>query len=151
MNILTNMEIIKSEGYQFYNPKNFENEFDKVKNEKNFSNWRWFDLLKKHGLVLRQIKFHLFYLFNEPVGKNGSWQDQIFEIEFYLVILGIITHTWIFNRFTHEEFVNDIKLLARFLIKVRIYPTIFSIPLVNIRNLWRLYKIKFNSIWSTLK
>ena len=80
------MKIIKNQGYEFYNPNNFLNEFDKVKKSKkilitiddgfkSFYNEAW-PYLKKN-----KIPFILF-VSTEPVGKKGymTW-DEIKEID----------------------------------------------------------------------
>ena len=71
------MKIIKNQGYEFYDPKNFLNEFNKVKKNKkilitiddgfkSFYNEAW-PYLKKN-----KIPFILF-VSTEPVGKRGVY------------------------------------------------------------------------------
>ena len=80
------MKIIKNQGYEFYDPNNFLNEFNKVKKNKkilitiddgfkSFYNEAW-PYLKKN-----KIPFILF-VSTEPVGKKGymTW-DEIKEID----------------------------------------------------------------------
>ena len=112
------MQIIKNLEYKFYDPKLFEKEFDKKKNEKkilitiddgfqSFYQEAW-PYLKKNN-----IPFILF-VSTEPVGRNGymTW-DQIMEIENSK--LGIIghhshSHEYLIDM-TNEDFIteNDIK------------------------------------------
>ena len=130
------MELIKSEGYQFYDPKNFENEFDKVKNEKKIlitidDGFKSFYEEAWPYLKFNNIPFILF-VSTEPIGKNGymTW-DQILEIENSNI--GYIGH----HSHTHEylidmnrdEFIKDIETASEiFNEKLGYVPTIFSYP-----------------------
>ena len=130
------MQIIKNLEYKFYDPKLFEKEFDKKKNEKkilitiddgfqSFYQEAW-PYLRKNN-----IPFILF-VSTEPVGKNGymTW-DQIIEIENSK--LGMIghhshTHEYLIDM-TNENFINDIETASKiFKKKLGYVPSIFSYP-----------------------
>ena len=130
------MQIIKNLEYKFYDPKLFEKEFDKKKNEKkilitiddgfqSFYQEAW-PYLKKNN-----IPFILF-VSTEPVGRNGymTW-DQIMEIENSK--LGIIghhshSHEYLIDM-TNEDFINDIETASKiFKKKLGYVPSIFSYP-----------------------
>ena len=130
------MQMIKNLKYKFYNPKLFEEEFDKVKGEKkilitiddgfkSFYEEAW-PYLKENN-----IPFILF-VSTEPVGKNGymTW-DQIIEIE--NSELGTIghhshTHEYLIDM-ENEDFINDIETASKiFKEKLGYVPTIFSYP-----------------------
>ena len=130
------MKIITEQGYKFYNPKMFLDEFDRPKKEKkilitiddgfkSFYNEAW-PYLKKN-----QIPFILF-VSTEPVGKNGymTW-DEIKEIANSNI--GFIGH----HSHTHEylidmsnsEFIKDIEISTKiFKEKLGYVPQIFSYP-----------------------
>jgi len=130
------MSLIKDMGYKFYDPKQFIDEFEKPKNEKqilitiddgfkSFYNEAW-PYLKKN-----KIPFILF-VSTEPVGKNGymNWKE-IKEIEESKI--GHIGH----HSHTHEylidmeisDFINDIETSSRiFKEKLGHVPSIFSYP-----------------------
>ena len=117
------MQIIKNLEYKFYDPKLFEKEFDKKKNEKkilitiddgfqSFYQEAW-PYLKENN-----IPFILF-VSTEPVGKNGymTW-DQIIEIE--NSELGMIghhshSHEYLIDM-TNEDFINDIETASKIFI-----------------------------------
>ena len=130
------MQMIKSLGYKFYDPKLFEKEFSLNKKEKkilisiddgftSFYEEAW-PYLKKNN-----IPFILF-VSTEPVGKNGymTW-DQILEIE--NSELGTIghhshTHEYLID-FSNEDFIKDIEKANQiFKNKLGHVPTIFSYP-----------------------
>jgi peptidoglycan/xylan/chitin deacetylase (PgdA/CDA1 family) len=130
------MKLIKHLKYEFYDPKLFEKEFNKKKNEKkilitiddgfqSFYDEAW-PYLKKNN-----IPFILF-ISTEPVGKNGymTW-DQILEIENSK--LGIIghhshTHEYLIDM-TNDNFIKDIELASKiFKKKLGYVPSIFSYP-----------------------
>ena len=130
------MQMIKNLGYDFYDAKLFEKEFDQVKDEKkilvsiddgfkSFYEEAW-PYLKKNN-----IPFILF-ISTQPVGKNGymSW-DQIREIE--KSKLGTIghhshTHEYLIDM-TNEDFINDIETASSiFKEKLGYIPSIFSYP-----------------------
>ena len=130
------MSLIKDMGYKFYDPKQFIDEFEKPKNEKqilitiddgfkSFYNEAW-PYLKKN-----KIPFILF-VSTEPVGKNGymNWKE-IKEIEESKI--GHIGH----HSHTHEylidmeisDFINYIETSSRiFKEKLGHVPSIFSYP-----------------------
>ena len=130
------MKIIKNQGYEFYDPSNFLNEFDKVKKSKkilitiddgfkSFYNEAW-PYLKKN-----KIPFILF-VSTEPVGKKGymTW-DEIKEIDGSDI--GYIghhshTHEYLIDM-TEKEFINDIETATEiFKDKLGYVPEIFSYP-----------------------
>ena len=130
------MEIIKSSGYEIYNPSMFLKKFNQPKNKKkilitiddgfkSFYNQAW-PYLKENN-----IPFILF-VSTEPVGKKGymSW-EEIKEIDQSKI--GFIGH----HSHTHEylidmsekEFVNDIETATKiFKEKLGYIPPIFSYP-----------------------
>jgi len=130
------MQTIKSLEYEFYDPRLFVKEFDKVKEKKkilitiddgfqSFYKEAW-PYLKKNN-----IPFILF-ISTEPVGRNGymSW-EQILEIENSK--LGVIghhshTHEYLIDM-TNENFINDIETASKiFKEKLGYVPAIFSYP-----------------------
>ena len=130
------MNMIKTLGYEFYNPKNFEAEFEKPKREKkilitiddgfkSFYDEAW-PYLKKN-----KIPFILF-VSTEPVGKSGymTW-DEINEID--KSEIGNIghhshTHEYLIDM-TEKEFINDIETASKiFKEKLGYVPSIFSYP-----------------------
>ena len=137
MNVFNDqIKMVKNHKFEFYNPKMFEKEFDKKKNEKkilitiddgfqSFYNEAW-PYLKKNN-----IPFILF-ISTEPVGKKGymTW-DQILEIE--KSKLGIIGHHSHSHEYliemTNENFINDIETASKiFKKKLGYVPSIFSYP-----------------------
>ena len=130
------MQMIKSLGYKFYDPKLFEKEFSIIKKEKkilisiddgfsSFYEEAW-PYLKKNN-----IPFILF-VSTESVGKNGymTW-EQIIEIE--KSPLGTIghhshTHGYLID-FSNNDFINDIETASKiFKEKLGYVPSIFSYP-----------------------
>ena len=130
------LEIIKNSKFDFYHPKDFENEYDNPKKQKkilltiddafeSFYKNAW-PLLKKN-----KIPFILF-VSTEPVGKNGymTW-DQIREIE--KSEIGVIghhshTHEYLIDK-KYTEFVLDIEKANKiFKEKLGYIPTLFSYP-----------------------
>tara|TARA_A100001015_G_scaffold314599_1_gene424392 strand:+ start:969 stop:2036 length:1068 start_codon:yes stop_codon:yes gene_type:complete len=130
------LEIIKNSKFDFYHPKDFENEYDNPKKQKkilltiddafeSFYKNAW-PLLKKN-----KIPFILF-VSTEPVGKNGymTW-DQIREVE--KSEIGVIghhshTHEYLIDK-KYNEFVLDIeKANEIFKEKLGYIPTLFSYP-----------------------
>ncbi len=130
------MKIIKNQGYEFYDPNNFLNEFNKVKKNKkilitiddgfkSFYNEAW-PYLKKN-----KIPFILF-VSTEPVGKKGymTW-DEIKEID--NSDIGYVghhshTHEYLIDM-TEKEFINDIETATEiFKDKLGYVPAIFSYP-----------------------
>ena len=130
------MSIIRDLGYEYYNPKFFEEEFNKPKEKKkilitiddgfkSFYNEAW-PYLKKN-----KIPFILF-VSTEPVGKHGymTW-DEIKEIDNSEI--GTIghhshTHEYLIDM-SEEDFVNDIETATKiFEKKLGYVPSIFSYP-----------------------
>ena len=130
------LEIIKNSKFDFYHPKDFENEYDNPKKQKkilltiddafeSFYKNAW-PLLKKN-----KIPFILF-VSTEPVGKNGymTW-NQIREVE--KSEIGVIghhshTHEYLIDK-KYNEFVLDIeKANEIFKEKLGYIPTLFSYP-----------------------
>ena len=130
------MKIIKNQGYEFYDPNNFLNEFNKVKKDKkilitiddgfkSFYNEAW-PYLKKN-----QIPFILF-VSTEPVGKRGymTWK-QIKEVESYdFAFIGHHSHTHEYLiDVSNEEFILDIEKANKIFLKELGYiPSLFSYP-----------------------
>ena len=114
------MNMILNLGYEFYNPKNFIDEFNKAKDKKkilltiddgfkSFYTEAW-PYLKKN-----KIPFILF-VSTEPVGKNGymTW-DEIKEID--KSEIGFIghhshTHEYLIDM-TEKEFIKDIETASK--------------------------------------
>ena len=134
------MKIIKNQGYEFYDPKNFLNEYNKVKKNKkilitiddgfkSFYNEAW-PYLKKN-----KIPFILF-VSTEPVGKRGymTW-DEIKEInDSDIGYIGHHSHTheYLINK-TEKEFIKDIETATEiFKINWGMSHQYFHILLVNI-------------------
>jgi len=130
------MQIIKDNGYKFYDPKFFVDEFNKPKQEKkilitiddgfkSFYDEAW-PYLKKN-----KIPFILF-ISTEPVGKFGymNW-DQIREIdqsEFGYIGHHSHTHEYLIDM-EEKDFINDIETATKIFKKELGYsPPIFSYP-----------------------
>ncbi len=130
------INLIKESKFNFYNPNEFEENFDKPKETKrilltiddafsSFYNEAW-PILKKN-----KIPFILF-VSTEPVGKNGymTW-EQIKEIEKYdFVTIGHHSHTheYLIDK-TDEEFIFDIEQASKiFFQEIGYVPTLFSYP-----------------------
>ncbi len=130
------MEIIKKNGYDFYNPKFFIEEFDKPKNEKKIlitidDGFKSFYTEAWPYLKENNIPFILF-VSTEPVGKNGymNW-DEIKEIEqseFGYIGHHSHTHEYLIDM-TEKDFINDIETATKiFKDKLGYVPSIFSYP-----------------------
>ena len=130
------VRFIKNSKFDFYNPKEFEENFDRPKKKKkilltiddaflSFYHEAW-PFLKEN-----KIPFILF-VSTEPVGKNGymTW-DQIREIEktdFGFIGHHSHTHEYLIDK-SNEEFILDIKKANQiFLNKLGYVPTLFSYP-----------------------
>ena len=130
------LEIIRKSKYNFYNPKDFINNFNIPKKQKkilltiddgfeSFYKEAW-PILKKN-----KIPFILF-VSTEPIGKNGymNW-SQIKEIDkFEFVMIGHHSHThdYLIDK-TNEEFISDIKKAnSLFLKNLGYVATLFSYP-----------------------
>ena len=137
MNIfLEHIAAIKNNGFEFYNPKLFNEEFDKPKDNKkilltiddaflSFYENAW-PILKKN-----EIPFILF-VSTEPIGKRGymTW-EQIKEIEkenFAFIGNHSHTHEYLIN-FSFSDFKNDIKKSIKiFKSNLGYNPIFFSYP-----------------------
>ena len=141
------MQMIKSLGYKFYDPKLFEKEFSLNKKEKkilisiddgfsSFYEEAW-PYLKKNN-----IPFILF-VSTEPIGRNGymTW-EQIIEIE--KSPLGTIghhshTHEYLID-YSNDDFINDIETASKiFKEKLGYIPSIFSYPFGEYSNFMKNY------------
>ena len=130
------IKLIENSNFAFYNPIEFQENFNKPKNQKkilltiddgfkSFYNEAW-PILKK-----KKIPFILF-VSTEPVGKNGymTW-DQIKEIDkFDFTMIGHHSHTHEYLiDMTDESFIDDIEKANKiFLKEIGYIPTIFSYP-----------------------
>ena len=137
MNIfLEHIAAIKNNGFEFYNPKLFSEEFDKPKDNKkilltiddaflSFYENAW-PILKKN-----EIPFILF-VSTEPIGKRGymTW-EQIKEIEkekFAFIGNHSHTHEYLIN-FSFSDFKDDInKSIEIFNTNLGYNPIFFSYP-----------------------
>ena len=130
------LDIIKNSKFEFYHPKDFENNFDKPKKEKkilitiddafkSFYENAW-PILKKD-----KIPFLLF-VSTKPVGNKGymTW-DEIREIEksgFGVIGHHSHSHDYLIDKKYHE-FVTDIKKADKiFLNEIGYIPSLFSYP-----------------------
>ena len=130
------IKFIENSIFDFYNPKEFEKNFNNPKKEKkilltiddaflSFYTEAW-PFLKKN-----KIPFILF-VSTEPVGKKGymTW-DQIKEIEktdFGFIGHHSHTHEYLIDK-TNEEFISDIKLANQIFLNQSGYiPSLFSYP-----------------------
>ncbi len=130
------IRLIQDSNYSFYNPVDFEKNFDKAKNEKkilltiddgfkSFYDNAW-PFLKEN-----KIPFILF-VSTEPVGNYGymTWQ-QIIEIEkeeFAVIGHHSHSHEYLIDK-TNEEFINDIEESSQiFKDKLGYIPSLFSYP-----------------------
>ena len=130
------LKIISNSGFDFFNPKNFENKFYVPRKNKkilitiddgfkSFYEEAW-PILRKE-----KIPFILF-VSTEPVGKSGymSW-EQIKEIEKHdFAIIGHHSHThdYLIDK-TNNEFIYDIETANKIFLKNLGYvPTLFSYP-----------------------
>ncbi len=130
------IKIIKENGYNFYNPKLFIDEFDKPKNEKKIlitidDGFKSFYTEAWPYLKANKIPFILF-VSTEPVGKKGymNW-DQIKEIEqsnFGYIGHHSHTHEYLIDM-NEQDFINDIETATKiFKDKLGYVPPIFSYP-----------------------
>ena len=130
------LDFVKNSNFNFYNPKEFEENFNNPKKEKkilltiddafqSFYEEAW-PLLKE-----KRIPFILF-VSTEPVGKNGymTW-SQIREIEnsnFGIIGHHSHTHDYLIDK-KFGEFVSDIEKANKiFLDKMGYVPSLFSYP-----------------------
>ena len=133
---IEHMNTIKDNKYEFYDPKLFLTEFDKVKNKKKIlitidDAFKSFYIEAWPYLKKNKIPFILF-VSTEPVGKNGymTW-DEIREIdksEFGYIGHHSHTHEYLVDM-TNLEFENDIETASKiFKEKLGYIPKIFSYP-----------------------
>ena len=130
------IQLIENSNFSFYNPKEFEQNFNNYRNEKkilltiddaflSFYTEAW-PFLKKN-----KIPFILF-VSTEPIGNNGymTW-DQIKEIEktnFGFIGHHSHTHEYLIDK-SDDEFVLDIKEANKIFLKHLGYvPSLFSYP-----------------------
>ncbi len=130
------MEIIENSNFNFYHPKDFENNFHIPKKQKkilvtiddafmSFYNEAWPYLKEK------KIPFILF-VSTEPIGKHGymTW-DHIREIEKYdFAIIGHHSHThdYLIDK-SNQNFISDIVTAnKKFAEAIGYVPSLFSYP-----------------------
>ncbi len=130
------IKIINENGYNFYNPKLFIDEFDKPKNEKKIlitidDGFKSFYTEAWPYLKANKIPFILF-VSTEPVGRSGymNW-DQIKEIEqseFGYIGHHSHTHEYLVDM-SEQDFIDDIETATKiFKDKLGYVPSIFSYP-----------------------
>ncbi len=141
------MEIIENSNFNFYHPKDFENDFNIPKKQKkilvtiddafmSFYNEAW-PYLKE-----RKIPFILF-VSTEPIGKNGymTW-DHIKEIEKYdFAVIGHHSHThdYLIDK-SDKNFVSDIETAnEKFVNSIGYVPSLFSYPFGEYSNFMKNY------------
>ena len=130
------MEIIKKQNYEFYDPKNFVKEFEKIKENKKIlitidDAFKSFYTEAWPFLKEKKIPFILF-VSTEPIGKYGymNW-DEIKEIdnsEFGYIGHHSHTHKYLIDM-SDKEFENDIETATKiFKNQLGYVPNIFSYP-----------------------
>jgi len=130
------MEIIKEQNYEFYDPKNFVKEFEKIKENKKIlitidDAFKSFYTEAWPFLKEKKIPFILF-VSTEPIGKYGymNW-DEIKEIdnsEFGYIGHHSHTHKYLIDM-SDKEFENDIETATKiFKNQLGYVPNIFSYP-----------------------
>ena len=130
------MEIIKKQDYDFYDPKNFVKEFEKIKENKKIlitidDAFKSFYTEAWPFLKEKKIPFILF-VSTEPIGKYGymNW-DEIKEIdnsEFGYIGHHSHTHEYLIDM-SDKEFENDIETATKiFKDQLGYVPNIFSYP-----------------------
>ena len=130
------MEIIKEQNYEFYDPKNFVKEFEKIKENKKIlitidDAFKSFYTEAWPFLKEKKIPFILF-VSTEPIGKYGymNW-DEIKEIdnsEFGYIGHHSHTHEYLIDM-SDKEFENDIETATKiFKNQLGYVPNIFSYP-----------------------
>ncbi len=130
------MEIIKEQDYEFYDPKNFVKEFEKIKENKKIlitidDAFKSFYTEAWPFLKEKKIPFILF-VSTEPIGKYGymNW-DEIKEIdnsEFGYIGHHSHTHEYLIDM-SDKEFENDIETATKiFKNQLGYVPNIFSYP-----------------------
>ena len=130
------MEIIKEQDYEFYDPKNFVKEFEKIKENKKIlitidDAFKSFYTEAWPFLKEKKIPFILF-VSTEPIGKYGymNW-DEIKEInnsDFGYIGHHSHTHEYLIDM-SDKEFENDIETATEiFKNQLGYVPNIFSYP-----------------------
>ena len=130
------MEIIKTSGFEIYNPNEFEKNFHKPKKQKKIlitidDGFKSFYSEAWPYLKEKKIPFILF-VSTEPVGKNGymTW-DQIREIEktdFAVIGHHSHSHEYLIDE-SIQVFIEDIETANNIFIKeIGYVPSIFSYP-----------------------
>ena len=130
------MEIIKEQDYEFYDPKNFVKEFEKIKENKKIlitidDAFKSFYTEAWPFLKEKKIPFILF-VSTEPIGKYGymNW-DEIKEIDnsdFGYIGHHSHTHEYLIDM-SDKEFENDIETATKiFKNQLGYVPNIFSYP-----------------------
>ena len=130
------VKLIKTSKFKFYDPVDFEKDFNKPKKQKkilltiddafeSFYTEAW-PYLKKN-----KIPFILF-VSTEPVNKNGymTWEQirEIDKADFVVIGHHSHTHDYLIDK-SNEEFVLDIEKANNiFLNKIGYIPTLFSYP-----------------------
>ena len=125
MNIfLEHINSIKSNGFEFYNPKLFDDQFHQPKDNKKILltiDDAFLSFYENAWPILKnEIPFILF-VSTEPIGKRGymTW-SQIKEIEkekFAFIGNHSHTHEYLIN-FSFDDFKNDINNRLKFLIQI---------------------------------
>ena len=128
--------IIKNSKFEFYHPKDFENNFDKPKKRKKILltiDDAFESFYEKAWPILKKDKIpFLLFVSTEPVGKNGymTW-SQIKEIEksgFGVIGHHSHSHGYLIDK-KYEEFVLDIEKANKiFVNKIGYIPSLFSYP-----------------------
>ena len=130
------IEIIKKSGFDFYNPRDFINDFDTPKKIKKIlitidDGFESFYSNAWPYLKDNEIPFILF-VSTEPVGKSGymSWEQvkEINNTNFAMIGHHSHTHDYLIDK-TDEEFLEDINLANEIFIKqIGYIPKLFSYP-----------------------
>jgi len=130
------LEIIKNSKFEFYHPKDFENNFDEPKKRKKILltiDDAFESFYEKAWPILKKDKIpFLLFVSTEPVGKNGymTW-SQIKEIEksgFGVIGHHSHSHGYLIDK-KYEEFVLDIQKANKiFVNKIGYVPSLFSYP-----------------------
>jgi len=130
------LKLIENSNFAFYNPIEFQKDFDKPKKQKKIlltidDGFKSFYTEAWPVLKEKRVPFILF-VSTEPVGKNGymTW-DEIKEIDkFNFTMIGHHSHTHEYLiDMTDESFIDDIEKANKIFLKEMGYiPTIFSYP-----------------------
>ena len=130
------LDIIKNSKFEFYHPKDFENDFNKPKNQKKILvtiDDAFKSFYEKAWPILKKDKIpFLLFVSTEPVGQKGymTW-NQIKEIErseFGVIGHHSHSHDYLIDK-KFNEFVLDIKKANDiFLNKLGYIPSLFSYP-----------------------